>query len=98
MGYYGQVETMRFMWTTNRNDLIRENASLKYETDGNLLLFDADDREVWSTNTSNRGVVGIELRNNDNLVLYDKINKTLWQSFNDPTDSLLVGKSLNVCE
>lgn len=72
MGYWGQAETMRFVWTANRNDLVRENATLKYGTDGNLLLSDADGREVWSTNTSNRGVVGIELRNNGNLVLYDK--------------------------
>lgn len=96
MGYWGQAETMRFVWTANRNDLVRENATLKYGTDGNLLLSDADGREVWSTNTSNRGVVGIELRNNGNLVLYDKKNKTVWQSFDHPTDSLLVGQSLNI--
>jgi len=96
MGYYGQAETMRFVWTANRNDLVRENATLKYGTDGNLLLSDADGRLVWSTNTSNKGVVGIELRNNGNLVLYGEKNKTVWQSFDHPTDSLLVGQSLDI--
>jgi len=96
LGYHAQAETMRFVWTANRNDLVRENATLKYGTDGNLLLSDADGRAVWSTNTSNKGVVGIELRNNGNLVLYDKKNKTVWQSFDHATDSLLVGQSLNI--
>lgn len=96
MGYHGNAETMRFVWTANRNDLVRENATLKFGTDGNLLLSDVDGRVVWSTNTSNKGVVGIELRTNGNLVLYDQKNRTVWQSFDHPTDSLLVGQSLKI--
>lgn len=51
---------------------------------------------VWSTNISNKGVVGIELWTNGNLVLYDKLKKPMWQSFDHPTDSLLVRQSLNI--
>lgn len=40
--------------------------------------------------------MGIELRTNGNLVLYDQKNRTVWQSFDHPTDSLLVGQSLNI--
>ena len=66
------------MWTANRNVLVQENAILKYGTNGNLLLSDVDGRVVWSTNTSNKGVVGIELQNNGKLVLYDKLKKSVW--------------------
>lgn len=42
MGYHGNVESMRFVWTANRNDLVRENATLKFGTDGNFLRSDVD--------------------------------------------------------
>lgn len=96
MGYSEQAETRRIVWTANRNDPVQDNAILKYGTDGNLLLSDVDGRVVWSTKTSNKGVVGVELRNNGNLVLYDKLKKSVWQSFDHATDSLLVGQSLNI--
>eukprot|EP01018_Ginkgo_biloba_P037163 Gb_07970 [translate_table: standard] len=96
MAYYSTAETMRFVWSANRHDLVGDNATLKFGTDGNLVLSDADGRLVWSTNTSNKGVVGIQLLNNGNLVLYDSRNRSVWQSFDSPTDSLLVGQSLSI--
>lgn len=96
MGYSGQGETKRIVWTANRNDLVREGASFKYGTGGNLVLSNADGRVVWSTNTYGKGVVGMELQNNGNLVLHDKLKKPVWQSFDHATDSLLVRQSLNI--
>ncbi|KAH9296905.1 hypothetical protein KI387_028587, partial [Taxus chinensis] len=64
--------------------------------DGNLALIHADGTLVWSTNTFNKGVVGIELRTNRNLVLYDKNNRSVWHSFDHPIDTLLVGQSLKI--
>ncbi|KAH9309142.1 hypothetical protein KI387_001675, partial [Taxus chinensis] len=59
-------------------------------------LIHADDTLVWSTNTFNKGVAGIELRTNGNLVLYNKNNRSVWQSFDHPIDILLVGQSLKI--
>ncbi|KAH9303895.1 hypothetical protein KI387_008299, partial [Taxus chinensis] len=59
-------------------------------------LIHADGTLVWSTNTFNKGVAGIELQTNGNLVLYDKNNRSVWQSFDHPTDTLLVGQSLKI--
>ncbi|GLJ14010.1 hypothetical protein SUGI_0223980 [Cryptomeria japonica] len=96
MGYYSYAETMRFVWTPNRHHLVSEKATLNFTRRGDLVLFDADGTLVWSTNTANKGVVGVELRSNGNMVLYDKKNRTVWQSFDYPTDSLLVGQSLDI--
>ena len=51
---------------------------------------------VWQTNTANKGVTGIKLLPNGNLVLYDKNGKFVWQSFDYPSDTLLVGMSLRL--
>lgn len=96
MGNHNYAETMRFVWAANRNHPVRDNATLTFSADGNLLLADADGTHVWSTNTSNKGVAGIQLLNDGNLVLHDRNNRTLWQSFDCPTDTLLVGQSLDM--
>ncbi|KAK8542781.1 hypothetical protein V6N12_015361 [Hibiscus sabdariffa] len=59
-------------------------------------------RWVWEakrgnpTNTANRGVVGFKLLSNGNMVLHDSKGKFIWQSFDHPTDTLLVGQSLRI--
>lgn len=70
------------------------NASLQLTRDGDLVLADADGTFVWSTNTSGKSVSGLKLTEDGNLVLFDGSNSTVWQSFDHPTDSLLVGQTL----
>ncbi|KAL5738249.1 hypothetical protein ACOSP7_031010 [Xanthoceras sorbifolium] len=87
---------MRWVWDANRNDPVRENATLTFGRDGNFVLADHDGRVVWQTNTANKGITGIKLLPNGNLVLHDKNGKFIWQSFDYPTDTLLAGQSLKI--
>ncbi|XP_048138565.1 G-type lectin S-receptor-like serine/threonine-protein kinase SD2-5 [Rhodamnia argentea] len=41
-------------------------------------------------------VVGMNLTDTGNIVLFDKNNATVWQSFDHPTDSLVLGQKLSV--
>ncbi|XP_044410172.1 G-type lectin S-receptor-like serine/threonine-protein kinase SD2-5 [Triticum aestivum] len=88
------TEQPQVVWSANRARLVSENATLEFNTDGNLVLCDADGSHVWSTNTSNRSVAGITITDIGNLVLFDHKNATVWQSFDHPTDTLLPGQSL----
>lgn len=87
---------MKWVWDANRNRPVRENATLSFGTDGNLVLADADARVAWQTNTANKGVTGIKLLPNGNLVLHDKNGRFVWQSFDYPTDTLLAGQSVRI--
>ncbi|KAH7860672.1 hypothetical protein Vadar_016573 [Vaccinium darrowii] len=84
----------QLVWSANRNHPVKLNATLQLTLDGDLVLADADDTFVWSTNTGGKSVSGINLTEEGNLVLLDESNKTVWQSFDHPTDSLLVGQTL----
>ncbi|WCJ42180.1 lectin protein kinase family protein [Euphorbia peplus] len=82
-------------WLANRNKPVGINATLQFKEDGNLELRDFDGSFVWSTNTSNIvDVVGMKMINTGNLVLYDKDGTTVWQSFDHPTDTLMIGQKL----
>ncbi|CAL2253767.1 unnamed protein product [Prunus armeniaca] len=67
---------------------------LAFGADGNLLLADADGLVAWQTNTANKDVVGFKLLPNGNLVLHCSKGNFVWQSFDYPTDTLLVGQAL----
>ncbi len=57
-------------------------------------MADADGRVAWQTNTANKGVVGFKLLPNGNMVLHNSKGNFIWQSFDDPTDTLFIGQSL----
>ncbi|XP_049387296.1 EP1-like glycoprotein 2, partial [Solanum stenotomum] len=60
----------------------------------NLVLADSDGTLVWSSNTTGESVSGLNLTETGNLVLFDTTNRTVWQSFDHPTDCLLPGQNL----
>ncbi|KAG5597289.1 hypothetical protein H5410_038521 [Solanum commersonii] len=78
----------------NRDHPVKANATLQLGLDGNLVLADSDGTFVWSTNTTGKSVSGLSMTETGNLVLFDKANHTIWQSFDHPTDCLLPGQSL----
>lgn len=43
-----------------------------------------------------KSAAGTNLTENGNLVIFDKHNSTIWQSFDHPTDTLLLGQTLAV--
>ncbi|XP_070037522.1 G-type lectin S-receptor-like serine/threonine-protein kinase SD2-5 [Nicotiana tomentosiformis] len=84
----------QLVWSANRNHPVKANATLQLGRDGNLVLADSDGTLVWSTNTTGKPVSGLNLTEMGNLVLFDKRNRAIWQSFDHPTDSLLSGQDL----
>ncbi|KAL5707447.1 hypothetical protein ACHQM5_018349 [Ranunculus cassubicifolius] len=82
------------VWSANRNNPVSENATLQLTREGDLVLRDVDGTSVWSTNTTGKSVVGLRMTEIGNLVLFDRNNGTVWQSFDYPTDSLVPGQAL----
>ncbi|XP_022717756.1 epidermis-specific secreted glycoprotein EP1-like [Durio zibethinus] len=96
MGLEYSESLFMWVWEANRGNPVRENATLTFGRDGNLVLADADSRIAWQTNTTNKGVTGFKLLPNGNMVLHDSKGNFIWQSFDYPTDTLLAGQSLRL--
>ncbi|XP_078164448.1 G-type lectin S-receptor-like serine/threonine-protein kinase SD2-5 [Carex rostrata] len=82
------------IWSANRANPVSEKATLQLTSHSGLTLHDFDGSLVWSTSGVNRSVAGINVTESGNLVLFDVNNSSIWQSFDHPTDSLVLGQKL----
>ncbi|KAJ9686065.1 hypothetical protein PVL29_015108 [Vitis rotundifolia] len=89
---FSSIDSPEIVWSANRNNPVRVNATLQLTGGGDLILKDADGKFVWSTNTTGKSVSGLKLTETGDVVLFDAKNATVWQSFDHPTDALLHGQ------
>ncbi|XP_042497579.1 G-type lectin S-receptor-like serine/threonine-protein kinase At5g35370 [Macadamia integrifolia] len=50
----------------------------------------------WSTQPLNSSVAAMQLTETGNLALLDQFNRSIWQSFDQPTDTIVIGQQLPV--
>ncbi|XP_044973492.1 EP1-like glycoprotein 1 [Hordeum vulgare subsp. vulgare] len=82
------------VWSANRGSPVRHGAAAELTVDGDLVLRSSNGAVVWSAGAKGRSVAGARIGIDGNLVLFDGRNDTVWQSFDHPTNTLLVGQSL----
>ncbi|GKV31080.1 hypothetical protein SLEP1_g39819 [Rubroshorea leprosula] len=84
----------QIVWSANRNNPVGRGAQLQLSEQGDLTLQNVDSTLIWSTNTTGKSVSGLKLTDQGNLMLFDGNNEMVWQSFDHPTDSLVLGQRL----
>ncbi|XP_058221131.1 putative receptor protein kinase ZmPK1 [Rhododendron vialii] len=79
------------IWMANRNRPVNgERSQLSLFKSGNLILTDAAQFPVWSTNTKSISPLYLQLLDTGNLVLRNRSGSMkVWESFDSPTDTLL---------
>ncbi|KAI9120456.1 hypothetical protein K1719_007489 [Acacia pycnantha] len=83
------------VWTAGADITVGNRSYFHFTQQGELILFDfLRGIPTWTSKTGNQSVVSAALRDNGNLVLLDKEQNIVWQSFDDPSDTLLPGQSL----
>lgn len=90
------LESPQVVWSANHDRPVKENATVQLTELGDLVLYDADGTLVWSTNTTGKSVVGMNLTGSGNLVLLDHRNMEVWRSFDHPTNTLVTGQVLHL--
>ncbi|KAI4352946.1 hypothetical protein L6164_007150 [Bauhinia variegata] len=83
------------VWSANRESLVSKNAILELDTTGNLVLKDGD-ITIWTSNTSGAGVEAAVMAESGNFILHNINNHSVWQSFSQPSDTLLPNQPLTV--
>lgn len=99
---YKKIGVPTLVWVANRDKPLPNKFSSKLQLteDGNLVLTNQSNIQVWSTNTfSNTPNTSVAvLEDTGNLVLRKNPNSSVlvWQSFDHPTDTWLPGAKLGL--
>ncbi|KAJ1384537.1 putative serine/threonine-protein kinase [Sesbania bispinosa] len=91
------LQNATVVWMANRDQPVNgKHSTLSLLKTGNLVLTDAGQFNVWSTNTISPKPLELFFYDTGNLVLREQNNHSsvLWQSFDFPTDTLLPDQSL----
>ncbi|XP_028799521.1 putative receptor protein kinase ZmPK1 [Neltuma alba] len=88
-------QNLTVIWMANRDVLVNgKGSTLTLRSNGNLVLNDAGQVDVWSTNTTSLTPPQFILKDDGNLILLEDPNHVVWQSFDFPTDTLVPGQRL----
>ncbi|KAK8575297.1 hypothetical protein V6N12_062972 [Hibiscus sabdariffa] len=104
LGIWYTFDPKAVVWVANRDTPIsHRNGVLRIEVDGKLVLRDGNNSSVWSSSvTGSSNNTKAKLLDTGNFVLsrddsIGDLNRALWQSFNEPTDTFLPGMRVPVC-
>lgn len=99
--WFKKITPRVVVWVANRETPITTpSANLTISVNGSLVLLDGRQNVVWSSSSSTRGAsttnkCHAKLLDTGNLVVVDEVSGTLlWQSFENPGDTLLPLSSL----
>lgn len=88
------VATNTIIWSANRDAPISSSGKMTL-TDKGISIADEDGNLKWSTPLLNSAVGALLLTEIGNLLLLDQFNNTLWESFQYPTDTIVIGQQLH---
>ncbi|KAL3754761.1 hypothetical protein ACJRO7_001942 [Eucalyptus globulus] len=88
----GSITPLTVWWA--RQEMMNDTSQMRLTQEGDLVLLGDDGKKMWSTNTAGKSVVGLNLTEVGNLVLYDRNDAIIWQSFDHPSNAILPGQEL----
>ncbi|CAI8597429.1 unnamed protein product [Vicia faba] len=82
------------IWSANRDAPISDSDKMNLTVKG-MTIFDKNGNSKWSTPRLKSEVQKLQLTEMGNLVLLDQSNESLWESFDHPTDTIVIGQRLS---
>ncbi|XP_010274340.1 PREDICTED: putative G-type lectin S-receptor-like serine/threonine-protein kinase At1g61610 [Nelumbo nucifera] len=95
--WYHDLQPQTVIWVANREYALPDSSGiLTLGKTGNLQILGAKQKAIWSTETSSASNnLTAVLTDSGNLMLIERnLSNILWQSFDQPTDTLLPGMKL----
>ncbi|CAJ1974196.1 unnamed protein product [Sphenostylis stenocarpa] len=83
------------IWSANRDAPISDSGKMLLTVQG-ITILNEDGNTKWSTPSLKSQADRLVLTEMGNLVLLDKSNGSLWESFQSPTDTIVIGQRLPV--
>ncbi|GFP80004.1 g-type lectin s-receptor-like serine/threonine-protein kinase rlk1 [Phtheirospermum japonicum] len=86
---FDEMPERTIVWSANRGHLAERGSRVQLSADGRFELTDPRGERIWAASLSGSGVAYGAMLDNGNFVLARDDSNVLWQTFNEPTDTLL---------
>ncbi|KAJ9164409.1 hypothetical protein P3X46_023987 [Hevea brasiliensis] len=93
--WFNKVPDRTIVWSANRNNLVQSGSKVQLTTDGQLLLNDQSGTQIWNANSVAAGVSYAAMLDTGNFVLANEDSDILWESFDQPTDTILPTQTMD---
>ncbi|KAK3439489.1 hypothetical protein EUGRSUZ_C04367 [Eucalyptus grandis] len=93
--WFEKIEDKTIVWSANGNNLAPEGSEIQLTMDGRFVLVDPNGRELWSPSPTVAGVEYAAMLDTGNFVLVSQNHVNLWETFSQPTDTLLPTQQLD---
>ncbi|PQP92764.1 G-type lectin S-receptor-like serine/threonine-protein kinase LECRK3 [Prunus yedoensis var. nudiflora] len=95
--WFYKIPERTIVWSANGHDLVRRGSKVELTADGKFMLKDiATGEQVWIADSAGVGVAYTTMLDTGNFVLANQDSRNLWESFDQPTDRILLTQTLNL--
>ncbi|KAG6781747.1 hypothetical protein POTOM_014660 [Populus tomentosa] len=94
--WFNKIPERTIVWSANRNHLVPGGSSVQLTADGEFVLNDQSGGQIWSPVSGGSGAAYAAMLDTGNFVVASQAGANLWQSFDEPTDTLLPTQNLNL--
>ncbi|KAB5565148.1 hypothetical protein DKX38_005202 [Salix brachista] len=95
--WFNNIPERTIVWSANRNNLAQRGSTVQLTADGQLVLNNQSGTRIWTRpELGGSGAAYAAMLDTGNFVLAGQAGANLWQSFDEPTDTLLPTQNLNL--
>uniref|UniRef100_A0A2N9HJA1 Receptor-like serine/threonine-protein kinase n=1 Tax=Fagus sylvatica TaxID=28930 RepID=A0A2N9HJA1_FAGSY len=92
--WFNEIENITIVWSANGNTPAPQGSELKQNSNSEFILNDPQGNELWKAPRKGSKSSCAAILDNGNLVILDEQYNAIWESFNEPTDTILPGQTL----
>ncbi|XVF47472.1 hypothetical protein PTKIN_Ptkin03bG0111300 [Pterospermum kingtungense] len=86
--WYHRIPSRTIVWYANGDKPVERRSKVEFTNRG-LVLSDPNDQEIWRSDLAPGEVAYARMNDTGNFVVYGNDSRQLWESFGNPTDTLL---------
>ncbi|XP_018727292.2 G-type lectin S-receptor-like serine/threonine-protein kinase LECRK3 [Eucalyptus grandis] len=94
--WFEKIEDKTIVWSANGDNLAPEGSQVQLTANGGLVLTDPRERELWSSGLNGNGLAYAAMLDTGNFILASANHVNLWDSFSQPTDTILPTQQLDL--
>ncbi|KDP20397.1 hypothetical protein JCGZ_05280 [Jatropha curcas] len=94
--WYDKIPEKTLVWYANGDDLAPKGSRLQLTDNGNLTLTGPKGQEIWNAGSTTDRVAYAAMLDDGNFILAGRDDKYIWESFKNPTDTILPTQELEL--